>query len=206
MPPSANVSHTWSATRGRGRTNSSAPRVRAPGHGRLQQVAVVVQLVAPLQVAVARPLAGTTEHRVEVAVGLLGRGDVRSVSENRSSASADPAADLPGHRLHQLVDVGVGEHHPLVVAGVSRRRPRGSCRSSRAAPSTPGSGRACVGVDRCRRCAHSPPVISTSSRPSGRSRPRLGATGLSPALTSPPRSAARTRSSAAAAGTRRHTG
>ena len=28
--------------------------------------------------------------------------------------------DLPGHRLHQLVDVGVGEHHSLVIARVAR--------------------------------------------------------------------------------------
>ena len=46
------------------------PRSRDAG---LEQVAEVVQLVAPLEVAVARLLARSPEHRVEVAVGLLRR-------------------------------------------------------------------------------------------------------------------------------------
>ena len=103
---------------GRCRRTSSDPAVLRPRHRRLEQVAVVVQLVAPLEVAVARRLAGAPEHGVEVAVGLLRRGDHRrQLAEAALGVGRPGAADLPGHRLHQLVDVGVGEHHPLVVAG-----------------------------------------------------------------------------------------
>ena len=101
------------------------PVVR-PGHRRLQQVAVVVQLVAPLQVAVAGRLAGAPEHRVEVAVGLLGRGDRRRQAAEPLVGVGGPATtDLPRHRLHQLVDIGVGEHHPLVVAAMVPAAMRG---------------------------------------------------------------------------------
>ena len=95
-----------------------APR-RAPSrHRRLEEVAVVVQLVAPLQVAVARPLAGTAEHRVEIAVRLLSRCDDLGQRPKPLVGIGRPTpTDLPGHRLHQLVEVRVGEHHPLVLAG-----------------------------------------------------------------------------------------
>ena len=52
-----------------------APPGPRPGHRRLEHVPVAVQLMAPLQVAIAIRLAGTPEHCVEVAVTLLGRGD-----------------------------------------------------------------------------------------------------------------------------------
>ena len=88
-----------------------------PRHRRLKQVSVVVQLVAPLQIAVALRLAGAPEHGVEVAVGLLRRGDHRrQLAEAALGIRRPAAADLPGHRLHQLVHVRVGEHHPLVIA------------------------------------------------------------------------------------------
>ena len=118
MPPSANVSHTWSATRLRDGDELVVARRAQPGDGRLHQMSVVVQLVSPFEVAVARPLAGPTEHGVEVAVGLLGRGDHRrQLAEALVGVGRAGAPDLPRHRLHQLVDVGVGEHHAFVVPG-----------------------------------------------------------------------------------------
>ena len=91
MPPAPNVSHTWSATRRATIDELVGPGRPRPGHRRLQQVAVVVQLVAPLQIAVPRALAGAPEHGVEVAVGLLRRGDHRRQARGTArSASADP--------------------------------------------------------------------------------------------------------------------
>ena len=64
----------------------------------LDQVAVAVQLMAPLQVGV--PRAGPAG--VEIAVGLLRGGD-------DAGQLLDPGIARPGHRLHQLVDLGVAE-------------------------------------------------------------------------------------------------
>ena len=94
-----------------------------PRHGRLQQVTEVVQLVPPLQVAVPRLLSRSSEHRVEVAVGLLRRpDDLGQAVDALIGIGRAGSSDLPRHRLHQLVDIGVGEHHAAVVAG---NRPTG---------------------------------------------------------------------------------
>ena len=78
----------------------------------------VVELVSPLEVAVPRLLAGSSEHGVEVPVGLLRRSDDLGETVDPIVGVGRPGpADLPRHRLHQLVHVGVGEHHALVVAG-----------------------------------------------------------------------------------------
>ena len=91
-----------------------------PGTGdrRLDEVAGAVQLVAPLQVGVPVPLARAAPHGVEVAVGLLHRSDPRDQRPEAGVHRGVPgAADLPGHGLHELVDVGVGELPAAASAG-----------------------------------------------------------------------------------------
>ena len=89
-----------------------------PGQGSLEHVAVAVQLVAPLQVAVARGLTGTPEHGVEIAVVLLHRSDhLGQGGESVFGVGGAGSARLPGGRLHQLVHVGIGEHHASAVFG-----------------------------------------------------------------------------------------
>ncbi len=83
------------------------------GHPGLDQVAVGVELVAPFQVAVAGLLAGPPEVGVQVPVRLLrGQhpGDDRPVALFHLRVAG--AAVLPGHRLEELVDLGVGEFPP----------------------------------------------------------------------------------------------
>nr|BFE72794.1 hypothetical protein GCM10020092_060950 [Actinoplanes digitatis] len=105
-----------------------------PGHARLDEVAEGVELVAPLQVAVAGPLAGPAEVGVQVAVGLLRGGDP---AHDRPVAGVElevaGAAELPGHRLQQLVDLGVGElaaapgaGQAAVAGGVEVAEPAGA--------------------------------------------------------------------------------
>ncbi len=62
----------------------------AAGDGRLEQVPVVVELVAPLEVAVARCLAFAAEVGVEVAIGFLRGCDDRGQGRMRSSSAASP--------------------------------------------------------------------------------------------------------------------
>ena len=119
-------------------------RCAPPGHRRLQQMAVVVQLVAPLEVAVARRLAGPPEHRVEVAVRFLGRGDHRrqlaeALRRRRPSRSARPPTPSPPSACRRR------SRRTPCPRGVRRScpsRPGGSCRPTRAAPSSRDSGRA----------------------------------------------------------------
>ncbi len=79
-------------------------------HGCLEHVPGAVQLVPPLEVRVARLLPLLSEPGVEVPVGLLGRDD-RSGQLAGAAVHVQiaGAADIPGHRLHQLVHVGIGE-------------------------------------------------------------------------------------------------
>ncbi len=89
----------------------------------LQQVADAVELVAPLQVRPALPLTGPAELRVEVAVRLLRGRDPR---DDGPEPSLEPrivgAADLPGHGLEVLVDLGVGELPPSASGRKLARR------------------------------------------------------------------------------------
>ena len=81
-----------------------------PGDPGLDEVPEGVQLVAPLQVAVARRLAGPAEVGVEVAVGFLGGDDPgRDALEPGVDLGVLRAPVLPGEGLEQLVDLGVGE-------------------------------------------------------------------------------------------------
>jgi hypothetical protein len=85
----------------------AGPGVRDRG---LQQVAGAVELVAVGEVAVARLLAGAAERGVEVAVGCLGRRDeVDQLDQVGVAVLVAGAARVPGHGLHELVDLGVGE-------------------------------------------------------------------------------------------------
>ena len=85
---------------------------------RLEHVARAVQLVPPLEVRVARLLALMAEARVEVAVALLRRRDHGGeLLEAAFHVRITGAPDLPGHRFHQLVHVGVGELPALAHCG-----------------------------------------------------------------------------------------
>lgn len=89
-----------------------------PGDGGLDQVAVAVQLVAPLEVGVARLLARVVEVRVEIAVLALHGLDHRPEAlDLRVQLRVPGAAHLPRHRLDQLVDVRVGELASVAVLG-----------------------------------------------------------------------------------------
>ncbi len=95
-----------------------APRGAGPGHGGLDHVTEAVELVSPLEIAVSGWLARAPEHRVQVAIGLLCRGDdLGQLSEQTIGRGGTGTATLPRRRLHQLVDVGVGEHHAVSIAG-----------------------------------------------------------------------------------------
>jgi hypothetical protein len=94
-----------------------------PRHRRLDEVAVAVQLVPVLQVAVAHARSLVAEAGVEVAVRLLGGRDQPGQLDDRplGGVGARPAG-LPAERLQQLVDLGVGE---LPAAAVGERAPVG---------------------------------------------------------------------------------
>lgn len=108
-------------------------------NGGLEEVPEAVQLMSPFEVGPARALTGSAEARVEVAVGLLRRGDaIDDATEPRLQlggasgfaarrdagaggirftigepcgrrARATQPPDLPGDRLEVLVHLGVGE-------------------------------------------------------------------------------------------------
>ena len=72
----------------------SWPRAVA-GDGRLEQVPEAVQLVAPFQVRPPRLLAGSAEHRVEVAIGFLSACDaIHEVPEARVQGSSSPVRPI----------------------------------------------------------------------------------------------------------------
>ena len=100
----------------------------------LDEVPEAVQLVPVLQVAVSRRLPCTTKVGVQVAIGLLHRQDPCGQRlEAFLQADIPGAADLPGHRLHQLVHVRVGE----LPTGAVRRQPALSGRIEVADPAHP---------------------------------------------------------------------
>src|SRR6185437_16489586 len=81
-----------------------------PGDRRLDQVPEAVQLVPVLQVRVPGRLPGPPEARVQVPVFLLGGGDpgdegLVAVLKGRGV----PAAEVPGHRFEELVNLRVDE-------------------------------------------------------------------------------------------------
>ena len=93
-----------------------AVRARA-GHRGLDQVAVGVQLVPPLEVAVADVRRLVAVARVEVAVGLLrARRRGRDLPDHRVELGVAVAPDLPREPFRELVDVRVGEQRPAEVA------------------------------------------------------------------------------------------
>ena len=97
-----------------------------PGDRGLQQVAGAVQLVTHLQVGVPRRLAGVPEAGVQVPVVVL-RGDHPrgEPPERRLRPLVTGTSGLPGERLEQLVDLGVGElpAGPLRPGGAARGDP-----------------------------------------------------------------------------------
>ena len=95
------------------------PRAADLSHRRLDEVPGAVVLMAPGQVAV--PLAVVLElhDRVEVAVGLLRRGDDRGdLALRLEQLGRRVPRVLPRRGLEPLVHVGVHEHRP---PGLSRR-------------------------------------------------------------------------------------
>jgi len=87
-----------------------------PGDRSLQQVPHRVELVAPLHVRPPGPLPRPTEGGVQVAVRVLRRG--HAVDEPVVAVGEVVVglhAELPGHRLEQLVDLRVDELDPGVV-------------------------------------------------------------------------------------------
>src|SRR4029079_4128859 len=86
-----------------------AVRAQARGTG-LDEVAVAVQLVAPREVAVATRLSGPAEVGVEVAVGLLRRGQPRAPVGDRARGERVPRPrGFPRACLERLVELRVGE-------------------------------------------------------------------------------------------------
>jgi hypothetical protein len=91
-----------------------------PGHGRLDQMAGAVELVAPGEVGVRPPPGHDLDVAVEVAVGTLGGGHQpdRLVGGRLKGRVRGPP-ELPARRLQPLVDVGVQEREgrPRGVGG-----------------------------------------------------------------------------------------
>jgi hypothetical protein len=88
-----------------------------PSDGGLDEVAVAVQLVAPFEVAVAGALSGVPEARVEVSVVVLRCGDARhdpAVALVEGGIRSSP--EFPGHRLEELVHLGIDELDTRVAA------------------------------------------------------------------------------------------
>ena len=81
-----------------------------PGDRRLDQMADVVQLVAPGQVAIRLAAADHLDVAVDVAVGSLGgRDEPDDLVGLARQLGVRSAAELPADRLEPLVDVGVEE-------------------------------------------------------------------------------------------------
>ena len=88
-----------------------------PGHRGLQQVPRAVQLVPRLQVAVPGLLSHVPVTGVQIAVGVLGAAHARGEPAHGVVHLSPPGAPvLPGQRLQQLVDLGVGEAPARPVA------------------------------------------------------------------------------------------
>ena len=140
-----------------------------PGHSRLQHVPVAVELVAPLQVAVTSGLSRTPEDGVQVPVILLGGGDdPGELLEATVAVGRARPSNLPGRALHELVDVGICEDHtPGGRPAISPLSRPGSCPPSPVSPSTRDSDAMVASELAFCRSPQNPPVISTSSMPSG---------------------------------------
>jgi hypothetical protein len=96
-----------------------------PRDSRLEEMPEAVQLVPGLKIRIPRRLPGPTEARVQVPVRPLGG---RDPSCQRLVAPLECAgvlaAQLPGHGLEKLVDLGVDELDAAVAAAdVTGRRP-----------------------------------------------------------------------------------
>ena len=166
-----NASQTWSAARRDTSMKRSSPtRAQARDRG-LDQVAVAVELVAPLEVGVAVRAPSMAEAGVEVAVLLLRVGHLRAAMSIERRARRRRTTDLPRHRLDAAC-----RRRSRRTRARARRAGRGSCRSSPARDSHSWQCGMIVSALSCCRAPQKPPWSSTTSI--GRSAPLLGATGL----------------------------
>jgi hypothetical protein len=86
----------------------------------LDEVAVAVELVPPLEVAVAMLAPAVAEARVQVPVLLLrARRLLGDLADHRVEPGVAAAAGLPRHRLDELVDVGVREFAAALAVRVA---------------------------------------------------------------------------------------